>query len=144
MFQWGNHRYYHVFENEVVEFASGHHELRPIIPGWDLFWKRVSERTARYIRTMARRCLYDSETGGFKTAARELAEEAVNSLCEKGMFRGYAGHDFYEAFNGVGWLLLAFVLLEGGTNSDLKGLSFWPSACCIQEFWATGKGSPKS
>jgi hypothetical protein len=65
MFRWGNHVYYDVFRDEVVEFHGGPHELRPITPAWDAFWRHAPERTERYIRTMADRHIYDPATGGF-------------------------------------------------------------------------------
>ena len=65
MFRWGNHAYYDVFRNEVVEFHHGHHELRPITPAWDIFWRHAPLQTATYIRSMARRHVYDPATGGF-------------------------------------------------------------------------------
>ena len=65
MFQWGNHQYYDVFDNKVVTFSGAHHELRPITPAWDLFWRHDRDRTSAYIRTMARRHVYDPTSGGF-------------------------------------------------------------------------------
>ena len=65
MFLWGNHRYYDVFDNRVVGFLGGHHELRPITPAWDVFWQHDPERTAKYIRAMGRRHVYDRHSGGF-------------------------------------------------------------------------------
>jgi len=65
MFQWGNHQYYDVFDNRIVTFSGGHHELRPITPAWDLFWQHDPDRTSAYIRSMARRHVYDPISGGF-------------------------------------------------------------------------------
>lgn len=65
LFQWGNHRYYDVYEDAVVHFHGGVHELRPITPAWELFWRRHPQATDRYIRQMVRRHLYDPATGGF-------------------------------------------------------------------------------
>lgn len=65
MFRWGNHAYYDVFSRQVVEFHGGPHELRPITPAWDIFWRRSPERTAAYVRAMAIRHVYDPVTGGF-------------------------------------------------------------------------------
>ena len=65
MFQWGNHRYYDVFDNRIVAFSGGDHELRPITPAWDLFWRHDPDRISAYIRTMARRHVYDPMSGGF-------------------------------------------------------------------------------
>lgn len=65
MFIWGNHAYYDVFDNEVVTFSNGYHELRPITPAWDVFYDRAPEATETYIRAMARRHIYDARTGAF-------------------------------------------------------------------------------
>ena len=65
MFQWGNHQYVDLFEQKTVSFSGGHHELRPITPAWELFWRQDPERTADYIRAMGRRHVYDPGTGGF-------------------------------------------------------------------------------
>lgn len=65
MFRWGNHAYFDVFENQVVEFSNGYHELRPITPAWEVFWQRDPTATEAYIRTMSRRHVYDPQTGGF-------------------------------------------------------------------------------
>jgi hypothetical protein len=65
LFLWGNHRYYDLCERRVVAFHQGHHELRPLTPAWERFWSRAPEQTAAYIRAMARRHIYDPDTGGF-------------------------------------------------------------------------------
>ena len=65
MFRWGNHMYYDVFEHKVIEFQGGAHELRPITPAWDVFWRLAPERTADHIRAMGRRHVYDPVTGAF-------------------------------------------------------------------------------
>lgn len=65
LFEWGNHEYYDAFKDDTVQFYGGWHELRPITPAWDLFWLHDREKCAAYIRTMARRHVYDRETGGF-------------------------------------------------------------------------------
>ncbi len=65
MFLWGNHAYYDVFEHKTVPFNNGYHELRPITPAWDIFWERDAQETETYIRTMAKRHVYDPSKGGF-------------------------------------------------------------------------------
>lgn len=65
MFQWGNHEYYDVFERKIIGFSNGYHELRPITPAWDIFWRHAPEKTELYIRTMSNRHIYDPATGGF-------------------------------------------------------------------------------
>ncbi len=65
MFRWGNHAYFDLVCSKIVEFQNGYHELRPITPAWDVFWRQDPEKTAKYIRTMVKRHLYDPATGGF-------------------------------------------------------------------------------
>jgi hypothetical protein len=65
MFRWGNHQYYDAYEDRVVEFSGGHHELRPFAPAWELFWRLDARATERYIRVMASRHVYDAATGAF-------------------------------------------------------------------------------
>jgi Periplasmic pectate lyase len=65
MFAWGNHQYYDIFEDKVVKFHDGYHEIRPITPAWELFRQRDPGKCSRYIRVMAERHVYDSQTGGF-------------------------------------------------------------------------------
>ena len=65
MFRWGNHAYYGTLDRKVIEFHKGYHELRPITPAWDVFWRHAPERTADYIRAMGGRHVYDPTTGGF-------------------------------------------------------------------------------
>ena len=65
VFQWGNHMYYDAVKDQVNGFHGGHHELRPITPAWELLWRHAPEETAKYIRMMAQRHIYDPNTGGF-------------------------------------------------------------------------------
>ena len=65
LFQWGNHQYYDLLERRVIAFHNGYHELRPITPAWEVFWRRAPRKTETYIRQMADRHLYDPTTGGF-------------------------------------------------------------------------------
>jgi len=65
MFQWGNHAYFDLFKQKVVLFHGGPHELRPITPAWEIFWRHAPEQTDAYIRAMADRHVYDPATGGF-------------------------------------------------------------------------------
>ena len=64
MFRWGNHIYYDIFDETVITFPE-YHELRPLTPAWDLFDRLAPEATARYLRTMTRRHVYDTGSGGF-------------------------------------------------------------------------------
>lgn len=65
VFLWGNHVYYNALKDAPAPFQGGHHELRPITPAWELFWRIDPRATERYIRTVARRHIYDPKTGGF-------------------------------------------------------------------------------
>jgi hypothetical protein len=98
MFRWGNHTYYDVFRHQVVDFHGGPHELRPITPAWDIFWRHSPERTAAYIRAMAGRHVYDPVTGAFNRHDD-----------------GKKGHAFIEA---GGILCESVAWLCGRTNDD--------------------------
>lgn len=65
MWQWGNHAYYDAFEDQVVTFSGGYHELRPHMPAWELFSQHDAAACERYLRTMTTRHVYDPTTGGF-------------------------------------------------------------------------------
>ncbi len=86
LFQWGNHQYYDVFEQEVVSFHNGYHELRPITPAWEVFWRRAAAETETYIRVMTERHLYDPANGGFNRHDDRKKDhaflEAGGILCE--------------------------------------------------------------
>lgn len=81
VFLWGNHYFYHAFEDRVVRFGGGPipnaegveegdlHETRPIPPAWELFWRLAPEATERCIRTIGDRHLFDPKTGGFNRHA---------------------------------------------------------------------------
>lgn len=60
----------------------------------------------------------------YKTLAKSLAQEAVNVLFYKGMFRGHSGEDRYDAVDGVGFLMLALIYLETGEEPDYMGFGF--------------------
>jgi hypothetical protein len=65
LWEWGNHRYYDAFTDKFVRFAGGPHEMRPITPAWDIFWKLAPQVTEREIRVLAVRHLFDPAAGGF-------------------------------------------------------------------------------
>lgn len=44
--------------------------------------------------------------------AQKMARVAVNKLCHKGLFRGHPAKPYYEAIDGVGYLLYALLELE--------------------------------
>lgn len=60
----------------------------------------------------------------YSTAARELADEAVQRLVENGWFQGYAGSHLYEAVDDVGYLFLALIELETGESAADWGGKF--------------------
>jgi hypothetical protein len=65
MWLWGNHQYWDVFTRKIVSFSGNYHELRPLTPAWELFWRQAPELTATYLRRMGERHVYDATTGGF-------------------------------------------------------------------------------
>lgn len=83
IFLWGNHYYYDTFKDQVVWFngdrkpqicdldnEDGHlHEMRPIRPAWEIFWKVDPLKTERHIKQMAKGHLYNQNTGGFNRHA---------------------------------------------------------------------------
>ncbi len=99
MFRWGNHQYYDVLERKVVEFHEGYHELRPITPAWEVFWRLDPQRTDAYIRRMAARHLYDPARGGFNRHDD-----------------GRKGHAFIEA-GGILCESLAWLAAKAGDKS---------------------------
>ena len=50
--------------------------------------------------------------GGYLDAARELADEAIEKLWHEGLFRGHPAKPYYEAMDGVGYLLYALLELD--------------------------------
>lgn len=65
LFEWGNHRFYDAYKDKVAHFAGGPHEMRPVPPCWEVFWKIDAAATERQIRQAALRHLFDPEKGGF-------------------------------------------------------------------------------
>ncbi len=65
MFQWGNHRYYDVVRDQVVDFSGGFHECRPHTPAWESFWRIDPKATERAITAMATAHIKDPKTGLF-------------------------------------------------------------------------------
>ena len=76
MFEWGNHKYYDVMKDEVIGFSGSYHELRPITPAWELFWRYGRGRCERYIRKMCELHVFDKETGGFNRHDNQKREHA--------------------------------------------------------------------
>jgi hypothetical protein len=60
----------------------------------------------------------------YRGKAESLAVEACRLLYAKGMFRGHAGEDRYDAVDGVGFLLLALIGLETNRPLDYRGFGF--------------------
>jgi pectate lyase-like protein len=65
MFPWGNHRYYDAVTDKIVQFNEGHHELRPITPAWELFWRLDRQKCDRYVREIGPRHIFNKTTGAF-------------------------------------------------------------------------------
>jgi len=76
MFEWGNHKYYDVMKDEVIGFSGSYHELRPITPAWELFWRYGRRQCERYIRKMCELHVFDKETGGFNRHDNQKREHA--------------------------------------------------------------------
>lgn len=80
---WGNHYYFDAARATAVRFAGDHppepadfavedghlHELRPMVPAWDLFAEADAGATERYLRAALPRHLFDRESGGFNRHA---------------------------------------------------------------------------
>jgi hypothetical protein len=89
LWEWGNHRYYDAFTDKPVHFSGGPHEIRPLTPAWDIFWKLAPEATEREIRVTGKRHLFDPAIGGFNRhddgkkgdAFLEAGGVLIESLC---------------------------------------------------------------
>ena len=99
---WGNHYYYDVLQDKVVKFKSSEtpkvvnfadeegdlHEIRPLLPPWELLHKWFPERIERHILESSKLHMVDPETGEFNRHANKESEYAfleagsilVNSL----------------------------------------------------------------
>jgi len=83
LFLWGNHYYYDAFRDCVVGFHGNeppfpcdlgtepgdYHEIRPIPPAWETFWRVSPAKTERAIRQMLDRHVFDPVAGGFNRHA---------------------------------------------------------------------------
>ncbi|MFA9477642.1 hypothetical protein ACERK3_04970 [Phycisphaerales bacterium AB-hyl4] len=79
IFLWGNHYYYDAFRDVVMRFKSREdpipcdpesesgelHEIRPIVPAWETFWRVDPHATDRAIRAAAAGHLVNADTGEF-------------------------------------------------------------------------------
>jgi hypothetical protein len=80
---WGNHYYFDSVKNIFVKFKGDElpvkvdfmhekgelHELRPIMPAWDIFWEIDAPVVEKYLRTIMEGHLFDREKGGFNRHA---------------------------------------------------------------------------
>lgn len=83
VFLWGNHYYYNAFIDSTVKFGSTAkpvsvsletetgdlHEIRPLVPAWDVFWKIDPVATEKEIRQSAANHTVSIETGQFNRHA---------------------------------------------------------------------------
>lgn len=88
IFLWGNHYYYDAFIDSTMKFGSqliavdltsetgNLHEVRPIVPAWEAFWKISPEATEREIRVSTAAHLVSSETGEFNRHADGKSQHA--------------------------------------------------------------------
>ena len=77
-------------------------------------WAPHGTYAGRYGRTLSFLLHMHALTrdAGYLSFAREVAKEAVAKLLYKGLFRGHARKPYYEAADGVGYLLHALVQLD--------------------------------
>lgn len=87
---WGNHYYYDVLLDRPVRFQSGEppqpvdlavekgdlHEMRPLLPPWELLYDWFPDRVERHIRQAAQQHLADPATGEFNRHANGQSEYA--------------------------------------------------------------------
>jgi hypothetical protein len=83
IFLWGNHYYWDAFEGCVRRFEGEEepvrvspdsepgtlHEIRPLPPAWQTFWRVNPTLTELAIRSAVREHLFDPESGGFNRHA---------------------------------------------------------------------------
>lgn len=82
-----------------------------------------AESYGRCIHFLARAGLQLGDDGLLADASR-LAADARRQLLQNGMYQGLAGLGLHEAVDGVGYLLLALLLLETREAGDLYGFGF--------------------
>lgn len=88
VFLWGNHYYYNAFIDSTVRFGSKPipidpetetgdlHEMRPLVPAWEIFWKINPEVTEKQIRQSTQNHLLDETTGQFNRHADRTGRHA--------------------------------------------------------------------
>ncbi len=88
IFLWGNHYYYDAYRDSTMKFGSqpvpvdfssevgNLHEIRPIMPAWDIFWKIDPEATEKEIRLSTLAHMVDTLSGEFNRHADGLHQHA--------------------------------------------------------------------
>lgn len=88
IFLWGNHYYYDAFRDSTMKFGSKPvpvdmqtekgdlHEIRPLLPAWEIFWRISPKATEVAIRASARAHMVDEETGEFNRHADGKSQHA--------------------------------------------------------------------
>ena len=87
---WGNHYYYDVIQDKTLKFigkenpkpvnfeteTGNYHEMRPILPPWELLYYWFPERIKNHIREVAKLHTANPETGEFNRHANQKSEYA--------------------------------------------------------------------
>ncbi len=81
-FLWGNHYYWDAFQDRNVGFTGGArlypidpsepallHEMRPVIPDWELLWRVNPSAVESHLRACAEWHFFDAESGAFNRHA---------------------------------------------------------------------------
>lgn len=82
-----------------------------------------AENYGRCVHLLAR-CGLELGEERMSSDSYALADEAVDSLYENGMFQGFDGGHIHEAVDGVGWLFIALMALASGQEPELFGMGF--------------------
>ncbi|MEQ9438056.1 MAG: hypothetical protein RIG62_03375 [Cyclobacteriaceae bacterium] len=97
-FLWGNHYYYDVYRDSTVRFGStgvisnvnfdkeigDNHELRPLAPSWEAFWRIDPEATEQEIRSAVDGHLLDPNTGEYDRHASGVGDGGEHAFLESG------------------------------------------------------------
>ena len=75
LFLWGNHLWYHVFDDRMEKIGHPSYEARPLPVNWDAFWDRHPDATARCIRAMGTFHVTNRETGSFDRHAKTTVRD---------------------------------------------------------------------
>lgn len=83
-------------------------------------WAPLGTYAENYGRTISLLLALDRLTGDrqYRQFARDVAQEAVSKLHYRGWLRGHPGKPYYEAHDGVGFLLVALVQLDRVMESE--------------------------